>query len=162
MHQWIVYNYRFKIYKCSNCGAFSNSNKYRYCKYCGERMDGEKNMSGIYIPGMKMPKGCWVCNFGDDGLCLAMKTPATRSWTEKETTNFCPLIPVPDHGRLIDADALRASIKESIDECHKWADEVTEGEMYARVSQALGTFVECSLRIKAALTIIPADKDGAE
>ena len=74
----------------------------------------------------------------------------------------CPLIPVPPHGRLIDADDLRQSLKDSIDECHNWADEIEGGEMYARVSQSLGTFVECSLRVKAAPTIIPADKESGE
>ena len=64
-----------------------------------------------------------------------------------------------NHGRLIDADALRKSFQESIDECHKWAENVKEGEMYARVSQSLGTFVECSLRTKNAPTIIEADKE---
>ena len=68
--------------------------------------------------------------------------------------------PLPKgHGRLIDADALRKSFQESIDECHKWAENVKEGEMYARVSQALGTFVECSLRAKNAPTIIEAEKE---
>ena len=55
--------------------------------------------------------------------------------------------------RLIDADEIRKSIRESIDECVKWADEVEESEMYARVSQSIGTFVECSLRIKNAPTV---------
>ena len=69
-------------------------------------------------------------------------------------------VPTP-HGKLIDADVLLASFKESIDECHKWANEIpNETEMYARVSQSLGTFVECSLRTKGMPTIIPADKDG--
>lgn len=69
--------------------------------------------------------------------------------------------PLPKgHGRLIDADALRKSFQESIDECHKWAENVKDGEMYARVSQALGTFVECSLRTKNAPTIIEADMEA--
>lgn len=73
------------------------------------------------------------------------------------------MIEIPEkHGRLIDADALRQSIKESIDECNKWADEVESDEMYARVSQSLGTFVECSLRVKVAPTIIPASDKEAE
>lgn len=55
--------------------------------------------------------------------------------------------------RLIDADEIRKSIRESLDECVKWADEVEESEMYARVSQSIGTFVECSLRIKNAPTV---------
>lgn len=69
--------------------------------------------------------------------------------------------PLPKgHGRLIDADALRKSFQKSIDECHEWAEKVKGGEMYARVSQALGTFLECSLRAKNAPTIIEADKGG--
>lgn len=119
-------------------------------------------MSGIYIPNMEMPK-CKDCfwAFGYKFKCSCSSEQANHDTGTRP--DDCPLIPVPDHGRLIDADALRASIKESIDECHKWVDEVSEGEMYARVSQALGTFVECSLRVKAAPTIIPADgKDGAE
>ena len=74
--------------------------------------------------------------------------------------------------RLIDGDEIRKSIRESLDECVKWADEVEESEMYARVSQSIGTFVECSLRIKNAPTVdavsmsviedIKAEIDGIE
>ena len=83
---------------------------------------------------------------------------------EKNLERYCMDVtggtPLPKgHGRLIDADALRKSFQESIDECHKWTENVKEGEMYARVSQALGTFVECSLRTKNAPTIIKADED---
>ncbi len=58
--------------------------------------------------------------------------------------------------RYIDADALRESYRESIEECHKWADEMRESgneEMVIRAEQSLGTFVECSLRAKNAPTI---------
>ena len=124
-------------------------------------------MSGVYIKGMEMPTGCDTCPFEVFGDCYGGKAKFIMDIDEEVAMGVrhknCPLTPIPDHGRLIDADALRQSIKESIDECHKWAEEVTEGEMYARVSQSLGTFVECSLRIKAAPTIIAADrKDGAE
>lgn len=63
-------------------------------------------MSGIYIPGMEMPDSCLLCPLmnnqwqtckllGDD-----MDVPlATRR-------SDCPLVLVPPHGRLIDADAL--------------------------------------------------------
>ena len=113
-------------------------------------------MSGIYIKGMDMPKSCDVCPFNVFKICLIN----TLQEGKYSVTHSCPLIPVPEHGDLIEREPLRASIKESIDECHKWAKEVNEGEMYARVSQSLGTFVECSLRIKAAPTIIPADQCG--
>ena len=112
-------------------------------------------MSGIYIPGMEMPTSCSECGVRHEAKCSFYYELLNEN---EDLYDFrkpdCPLIPVPPHGRLIDADALQQSIKESIDECHKWADEVEGGEMYARVSQSLGTFVECSLRIKAAPTII--------
>ena len=109
---------------------------------------------------MEMPKSCFECRFSIDGFCYASGHVNIRANDERQITNYCPLVPVQPHGRLIDADALRQSIKESIGECRKWADEVEGGEMYARVSQSLGTFVECSLRVKAAPTIIQAEEGG--
>lgn len=125
----------------------------------------------VLINGMEMPTSCYECPFLDyeQGFCFASAVKIESGWFEPVLCpgeikggrhDECPLVPVPKHGRLIDADALRQSIKESIDECHKWADEVDSGEMYARVSQSLGTFVECSLRVKAAPTIIPASEEG--
>ena len=107
---------------------------------------------GIYIKGMEMPRNCFLCLFHKSIYC-EITGICTNS------AQGCPLIEIPPHGRLIDADKLRESIKESIDECHKWCDEVEGNEMYARVSQSLGTFVECSLRVKAAPTVIEAE-DG--
>lgn len=67
---------------------------------------------GVYIPNMEMPDGCVVCPFfienrhdrGDDSLCRASR---------KEVKCGCPLVPVPPHGRLIDADAFLALINDS-------------------------------------------------
>ena len=75
-----------------------------------------------------------------------------KEWGLEAIRNGTPL--PKGHGSLKDADAIRKTISESIEECKKWADEVKGGEMYARVSQSLGTFVECSLRIKNEQTII--------
>ena len=74
-------------------------------------------------------------------------------------------VPVPPHGRLIDADALRKSFRESVEECHKWADEMRKAEneeMVIRAEQALGTFVECSLRAKNAPTIVPSEEEASD
>ena len=118
----------------------------------------------ILIKGMKMPERCDNCPFhvrnhgeGFYSCVITGHFPIPIGDTERSCE--CVLKELPPHGRLIDADALRKSIKESIDECHKWADEVEGGEMYARVSQSLGTFVECSLRVKAAPTIIEAEEE---
>lgn len=122
----------------------------------------------ILIKDMEMPtccRACWLkmnCDDCEGWECVCVPLNQQIGYLDDlladKRRDDCPLVPVPPHGRLIDADALRQSIKESIDECHKWADEVESGEMYARVSQSLGTFVECSLRVKAAPTIIPAEE----
>lgn len=123
----------------------------------------------ILIKGLEMPKNCGECKFfawkrivgNHCAICDNITFHATLDGLDVnyERNGDCPLIEVPPHGRLIDADAIHQSIKESIDECHKWAEEVDGGDMYARVSQSLGTFVECALRIKAAPTIIEAEVD---
>ena len=70
-------------------------------------MDEKGGMSmGVYIKGMEMPKNCeecaikswdtedYVCPFsGVSTLCISRQAD-------------CPLVLVPDHGRLIDADEL--------------------------------------------------------
>lgn len=67
----------------------------------------------ILIKGMEMPKSCWHCEFCRDGLdeyaqhydyCVALDMNILISQTERHEN--CPLIEVPPHGRLIDADAL--------------------------------------------------------
>ena len=67
----------------------------------------------VYIKGFKFPDNCWQCpmvggyELSDEVKTrystlhcrlLKCKTPAG------EKPKNCPLIPVPDHGRLIDAD----------------------------------------------------------
>ena len=64
-------------------------------------------MSGIYIKGMEMPRVAGrieaVIQIYKDGSAIIAISPAGDEigyWKEY------PLIPVPDHGRLIDADSL--------------------------------------------------------
>ena len=86
-------------------------------------------MSGVYIKGMQMPTDPLkpiYAKIYSDGLVFA---GTGIGMSAKEA------IPVPDHGRLIDADAL---VKEN--------------------AMAWGT--EDIIRIAKAPTIIPADKEG--
>lgn len=67
---------------------------------------------GIYINGMKMPQNCFSCDLGkffSDGgpYCDRLKR-AVMSGLQRP--DWCPLIPAPDHGRLIDADALETAM----------------------------------------------------
>ena len=93
----------------------------------------------ILIPDMKMPKdGCKSCGFDILGICL-IKANMDKPY---EVTHSYPLIELPPHGRLIDADAI---VKKSyeIKSCVG---------RYSRV-----VHIE---DVKNADTIIPADPEG--
>ena len=53
---------------------------------------------GVYIKDMEMPKSC------DD--CPHPTCTLWQSVNGGERNEKCPIVPVPPHGRLIDADAL--------------------------------------------------------
>ena len=71
----------------------------------------------ILIKGMEMPKGCGDCRFfawsrGVGQHCAVAPSitfhPTIDGMDVKyERNGDCPLIPIPPHGRLIDADVLR-------------------------------------------------------
>lgn len=60
-------------------------------------------MAGVYIKGRKLPNSCDDCWVSD---CPNDEHIDGYRMTDRPT--YCPLVPVPDHGRLIDADALIA------------------------------------------------------
>lgn len=68
----------------------------------------------VLIKGMKMPRNCFVCPLsvvvGERLVCEVTRDEVLR-W--KIDFN-CPLIELPPHGRLIDADALDKQIYNDI------------------------------------------------
>lgn len=92
----------------------------------------------ILIKGMEMPTSCRVCMFSRTDI-------RNVDWcvlTEKDLPCDCPLVPIPPHGRLIDADALM----------------MQKGNCYdadGHLLYAVGTG-----NIMCAPTIIPASKEG--
>lgn len=63
-------------------------------------------MSGIYIPGMKMPKCCAFCELYENDLywCRAAKKEYIEYAKNEAHPDWCPLVPVPAHkGPLVDA-----------------------------------------------------------
>ena len=77
---------------------------------------------GIYLPNMEMPVTCCHCplmGYDPDiewvdggretqGAYICVITHELIDNTKRE--EHCPLVPVPPHGRLIDADALSAKL----------------------------------------------------
>lgn len=60
-------------------------------------------MSGVYIPNIEIPKSC------DD--CPHPTCTLWQSVNGGERNEKCPIVPAPEHGRLIDADALLKGCK---------------------------------------------------
>lgn len=81
---------------------------------------------GVYIKGMEMPKDCLHCCFvsgcsyceGYNDHCAFEPDDIKTDWDfdhgvfPGSIPDWCPLVPVSPHGRLIDADAIRADIDE--------------------------------------------------
>ena len=104
-------------------------------------------MSGIYLHGMKMPKNCDECwtkfhGFGwveHDEEWGTFYCKAGKGFCSDPRTK-CPLLPVPDHGDLIDRKPFVEFIKTHWDGYDQWfADQ-----------------------LEARPTIIPADRGDAE
>ena len=74
----------------------------------------------ILIKGMEMPKSCFMCPFSeindaDTDLCsitgeLYDSTPFKPEFRRSD----CPLIEIPPHGRLIDADAMERNMSDTV------------------------------------------------
>lgn len=81
-------------------------------------------MSEILITGMEMPNTCRRCiEMGIPVRCRVMKEEAvTAVMSGYNRPSDCPLVEVPTHGRLIDADVLMKTLKEV-----PITDEKTEG-----------------------------------
>ena len=105
---------------------------------------------GIYLPNMETPKDCLKCPFClfADGYwkCLVDGSHADFGGTCRPS--LCPIVPVPEHGRLGDLDELYASLK-------KWLIQNRHS-----MTEATKVWIRGVLEgIAAAPTIIPADKE---
>lgn len=80
----------------------------------------------ILIKGMKMPTNCDNCLFDNNIWCLLNPKSAGMIYDIADgKPEWCPLVPVPPHGRLIDADAFAADIIKII-ESHNYDDYYAE------------------------------------
>lgn len=117
-------------------------------------------MSDILIRGMEMPENCAVlvnghlyrCPLYDaDGYCAKTGREALKSGNgvKRGKPDWCPLVELPEHGRLIDADKITHSVKSQTDIVRAWGiDELTE------IADLMGKGL--LQEIENATTIIPA------
>lgn len=114
----------------------------------------------VLIKGMEMPKSCFYCPFRekinpDDYVCLALNREFEETFTliAGKRHRSCPLVPVPDHGRLIDAYALSEMLEK-----YKKEYALKAKEDIVLLHKAWGLF-EAELMAESLPTIIPADKE---
>ena len=103
----------------------------------------------VLIENMNKPKNCAECCFSVDGWCYVC-APQSEEERKRITSNYCPLVEIPPHGRLIDADELRWFYDNS-----DVADDVITKENYDQLKVAVAVVRQT---IDDAPTIIPAEE----
>lgn len=86
----------------------------------------------LLIKGMEMPKYCYTCPAYDyiKSFCCVLRTKVIN--LNDNRYKDCPLIAVPTHGRLIDADELKKNMRNyypSIDHLCCSQHVVTKGDI---------------------------------
>lgn len=117
----------------------------------------------ILIKGMEMPQNCFLCKLsymsGERLFCSAMKNEEVL---RSKIDSNCPLIELPPHGRLIDADALVKDLKRQCEEVFK-IDAVSPDDFWIKRDKAYNerlwkTWCESFFEyLKARETIIEAE-----
>lgn len=82
---------------------------------------------------------------------------------EKETAEmlikaFEKAVEVPEHGRLVDADAFSAEMRERQDAARKWKEEAKNSETAARADAVLSFLCEVKLTLDKLPTVIPKEE----
>ena len=120
----------------------------------------------VVVRGMKMPKTCVGCVLERGGYCEGFEFPRAIKFKTDHITrmDWCPLIELPPHGRLIDADAfaenlknvlIRQGYKDTLIGEYLSVDDVIDAIIADLTGKAL-----CGFELNP--TIIPADKGETE
>ena len=124
-------------------------------------------MSGVYIPGMKMPENCHDCKFGEryglvgDYYCHLLKNYFTNNVKPpyKERPSECPLVEVPPHGRLIDADALAEDLDFAVENDQRALDNLDiVGKEREHIQFDKDCKQNCMWYLSNCPTVIPAEE----
>lgn len=108
---------------------------------------------GVYIPNLEMPTSCFDCPIAHPALgksaaailgCPLIGKTLSALFYEEKRMDDCPLVSVPPHGRLIDANALIEHLEFTMKHC------TIEGHTAQR-------YREMIVELNIAPTIIPAE-----
>ena len=101
---------------------------------------------GVYIKGLEMPNNCINCAARHGAECWLADCSYIPNF-RKERPKWCPLVPVPPHGRLGDLDEIERYKERLVVD----ADKIKKGIRY----------VVDTKYIKEAPAIIPAEEGEA-
>lgn len=109
---------------------------------------------GVLIKGMEMPQNCAECFVG---FCKQIGCEHYIGFNDYAITRHpdCPLVPVPPHGRLIDADAL--DIYQRAEAAYA---EYQEDEDNFYLEGMANGLCEAAKQLSVARTIIPASEES--
>lgn len=117
----------------------------------------------LYINGMEMPESCFNCPFMyARTLCAANHKIQfdDEDYTELKGRYIgCPLIEIPPHGRLIDAEAMEKSLVAQIEQCTRLLESLECVDNLREFESQREVLKEILEEINFALTVIPADKE---
>lgn len=107
---------------------------------------------GIYIPGIEMPIAGMSIEIAEnvDGKVYARLGYGLDDWHE--------VISVPEHGRLVDADAFLEEMKKRQDAAMEWKKEAKDSETAARADAVLSFLCEVKLTLDKLPTVIPEEE----
>ena len=109
----------------------------------------------VLIKGMKLPLFCMECPCANNAATICYATG--RYIPKTGRVNFCPLVELPKHGRLIDADALFREISDRTKAAYEWRQKATDEDIQARAEATYMLFVEVALTISKLPTIVEAE-----
>ena len=117
----------------------------------------------IAIKNAVVPPSCYFCPMTNDGLYLCKANNPYKMLEddcEERRPDWCSLVNVPPHGRLIDADALIEDLKYDVELDAVALDSMeTVGDERRKIQEDKDFKQNCIFRIENAPTIIPA-KEG--
>ena len=108
----------------------------------------------VLINGMEMPTGCLYCDFRNHDLCELWH----RVWDIAINRHKdCPLVPVPDHGDLIDRSVLYAKTVEWEEQARHLSNTAPDARTFDKWATILTERSAFKYDVADASTIIPAD-----
>ena len=118
----------------------------------------------ILIRGMEMPKSCSDCFYEYETLkgetcCAICNGSISNDESFSKRIPSCPLVEIPPHGRLIDADELKSIIESYLKIQEDWAMETVMPDCKDRAEAMVTAYINCVKAVEKMPTVIEAEEE---